>query len=155
MGTLGDSLLAALKEQHQVLREAVEGLDGDALGWRPAEGANSLAMLITHVAEAEGRILRIALEGEVREHEELMATRQKSFDSPARTRAELLALLDGADREAERLAMLFDEANLARERTMRGRTYTSAAWVLRTVAHNGEHVGNALLTRQQLDASGR
>lgn len=151
MSALSDGLLETLKEQHALFRQAVEGVSAAGLNWRPAEGANSLAMLVTHSTEAEGRLLRLALEGEQRDAAEVVATRLKSFDAVAPSVEALVALLDAADAEATRAAPAVDRADLGAERTMRGSTMPAAEWMLRAVAHNGEHVGNALLTRQLWD----
>ncbi len=153
MSAFADALLTVIKEQHAAFRETVRGLGEPELHWTPGEDTNSLAMLISHICESEGRILRIAIEGERRDPEELAATRQKAFDDGQRFAADdLLALLDGADREAERVLAALDHTDPSAVRTHRGTEGTAAFWVARVVAHVGEHAGNALLTRQLLDA---
>ena len=42
-----------LHETHAAMREAVGGLDAEALDWRPAAETNSLAALVAHALEAE------------------------------------------------------------------------------------------------------
>jgi len=153
VSAFADALLSVIKEQHAVFRETVRDLGEPDLHWTPGEDTNSLAMLISHICESEGRILRIAIEGEYRDPEELAATRQKAFDAGQRlAAADLLALLDAADREVGRVLAALDSTDLGAIRTHRGTEGTAAFWVARVVAHLGEHAGNALLTRQLLDA---
>ena len=62
-------------------------------------------------------------------------------------------MLDAADGEATRVLAKLDDTDLAVPRTMRGATGAAAWWVFRVIAHNGEHAGNLLLTRQLWEAS--
>lgn len=153
MGTLSDATLTVLQEQHAAFGEVIEGLSDADLHWKPGAETNSLAMLISHVCESEGRILRIAIEGEHRDPDELIATRLKAFEAgQALTGEDLRTLLAAADREAERVLAKLDASDLAAVRLHRGVEGTAAFWIQRILAHLGEHVGNAYLTRQLLDA---
>ncbi len=152
MSILSTSVLGILREQHEMFREAIAGLSQEALNWRPGADTNSAAMLITHATESEGRILRIAIEGELRDPDELVATRLKSFDAVVDSPDGLVALIDSADAEAARVLAKLDDIDAGTPRTMRGSTGAAAWWVFRVIAHNGEHVGNLLLTRQLWEA---
>lgn len=153
MGAVSDALLTVSREQYETFREVIAGLSESDLRWKPGEDTNSLAMLVSHICESSGRILRIAIEGEYRDPDELIATRLKAFEAGERLSADdLLGLLDATEREAERVFAKLDGADLSAMRTHRGVDGTAAFWVERVVSHVGEHVGNALLTRQLLDA---
>ena len=156
MSSLSDATLAVLVEQHAAFREVLDGLSDADLHWMPGAEMNSLAMLVSHVCESEGRILRIAIEGEYRDPDELIATRLKAFEAgQALTGDDLRTLLAAADAEAARVLPKLDDSDLAAVRVHRGVEGTAAFWVQRVLTHLGEHVGNALLTRQLLEARGK
>jgi hypothetical protein len=49
MATTSDLLVDGFERVQETVREAVEGLDEDALAWRPDAGANSIAWLVWHL----------------------------------------------------------------------------------------------------------
>jgi uncharacterized damage-inducible protein DinB len=45
--------LAQLEDQSRRLRESLEGITADELGWQPGPGTNTIGMLLTHLAVVE------------------------------------------------------------------------------------------------------
>lgn len=145
-----DALRAALRqaftEQHQVMRDLVQGLDADALNWSPGPEMNSIAVLYAHLLDAERFLLAAAL-GETVERDREAAFRYRAPDAAA-----LVQLIDAV--EAESLARIdrLTEDDLATVRAPAGdrlnRRYPGAWWVLHALGHDREHIGQAMITRQ-------
>lgn len=141
-----EAIAATLREQHEVLRQLVRGLPAAVINWSPGPEMNSLAVLIGHLLEAERFLVAAAL-GEV-----VSRDREAWFQYQAPDDVSLLNLIDQTERETlERLQGLTADL-LRREWTppndRLGRRYSGIRWLLHAVAHNREHIGQALLTRQ-------
>ena len=81
---------------HEGFRDQVLGLDHGTLNWRPLPKANSIAVLVTHSLGSEREML----------HSVRRVVTERDRDSEFRAEAEaadLLALLDQADREVDEL----------------------------------------------------
>ncbi len=143
---LRDGLRQTLREQHQVMRELIQGVDTEALNWSPGPEMNSLAVLYAHLLDAERFLLAVAL-GETIQRDRAAAFRYQAPDT-----AMLLQLIDSV--EAESLARVdrLTEEDLATVRTPAGdrlnRRFPGIWWVLHAIEHNREHIGQAMLTRQ-------
>jgi hypothetical protein len=135
-----------LHEAHGELRQAVDGADAATLAWTPdAPDANSISGLVFHVVEAERWLLHNAVGRSVERD------RDAQFGRNATSAVELLAVLDAADAEADRLLEGLTDDHLEAV-VARNATRTGAAWLARSVGHAREHSGQALLTR---DLAGR
>ncbi|HEV8535791.1 MAG TPA: DinB family protein [Candidatus Limnocylindria bacterium] len=128
------------------LIKAVEGLDDEAVNWKPpAPGANSLLVIVTHaVASAEDHVVhRAALKPVTRSRDAEFAARG-SASHLAKRAEEVKRRIDDA------LAGL-DPAGLGEERPEQfpnwpGR-WTVRDTLVHAVAHTAEHAGQAELTR--------
>ncbi len=138
-----------LHECHAGMRTVVAGLDAEALNWRPAEDANSIAALVAHPLDAE-RFLVAAVAGI-----ELDRDREAQFRITAGDAGELASLIDGLEAEVdgyldrirpEALAELVTPPNRA--------SRPGIGWLLHVTSHSREHVGQALLTRQLWERRG-
>ncbi len=143
---------ATLREQHQVLRDLVRGLDEAMLNWVPGPEMNSIAVLVGHLLDAERYLVAAAL-GETVERD-----REAWFRYRAPSDTALLELIDRVEAETlERLSRLTAEA-LSREWTppndRLGRRFTGLRWLLHAIGHNREHIGHAALTRQLAEREG-
>src|SRR5579872_3114983 len=92
----GDArFVQALAEQyralHRVLRNEVQNLTPDALGWIPCEGANSIAVLVTHLLGNEMESVR-TVAGAPSDR-----VRAREFEVRGAGADDLLALIDRAE----------------------------------------------------------
>lgn len=156
-----DPLIAAAREisgwAFDVLRNAVTGLDAEALDWEPAdpEHTNSITVLATHALGATRLLMSVAvgLPEPERSHDAEFATSGLSA-------AELLAHIDDmADQCHEILDGAPEQVDWGqtRPRTMSDgrRTERTAAWyIIHSVDHLRGHADEAALTRHMLDARG-
>lgn len=143
MDPLTAAALETVRGQTSVLRSIIEGLPGEALGWRPGPDTNSLAALVTHAwGAAQAWTARAA-------GEEIARDRESEFRTVA-SPAELIAQID---RGLERIERHLSHADPQRYADVwrgprGGDTRTRAACLLHALEHTQEHVGQALLTRQ-------
>jgi DinB superfamily len=131
------------------LRGTVEGLEPDALNWRPGDETNTVAVLVTHAVGSTRWWLSVAMAQPLPERDrasEFLAT----TDSPT----ELLAWYDGM---GTRCRSLLDaeapfDADAIREVPARSTGMSgpvTAAWALLfCLGHLQEHVAHAQMTRQ-------
>ena len=131
---------------HDGFRDQVVGLDHGTLNWRPLPKANSIAVLVTHSLGSEREMLRsvrrIATERD----------RDAEFKVEAEA-ADLLALLDQADREVdEQLGGLTPE-DLTHDRP-RGDNEPKPGlyWLISNYGHAREHLAQIQLTKQLYDS---
>src|ERR1700716_2992451 len=107
--TVATTLGALYHSVHEHMREHVRGLDHGTINWKPLPLANSIAVLVVHTLGSEREMIRAVRS---------LATER---DRPAEFRAEvdaaeLLALLDEADRELEEHVAALTPADLSEMR---------------------------------------
>jgi hypothetical protein len=150
-----DDFMRAFVEQyravHRVIRDELRGLDAATLSWQPAEGANSIAVLVTHLIGSEIEAVR-TLAGVQSDR-----VRAQEFESHQVDAAQLLALVDRADANLDELSPRIGPAQLAADHVRPGaldKTPKPGVHVLmHSLAHAREHLGQLLLTRQLAAAS--
>lgn len=130
------------------LLKAIDGLDADALNWKPAApGANSLLVLVTHsLASAEDHVVRRGAGKHVqRDRDAEFRTFGDASGLPARA-AEVTRRLD------EALSELDGRLDEERESGIRDWTgkWTVRDTLIHSIAHTAEHAGHAELTRDLL-----
>ena len=125
-------------------REAVRGLDAEALNWTPTlEETNSAAALVHHMWGLERFFIRQVVGGH-----DIGRDRDAEFAARAATADELVRLLHEAQRDtATTLEALRDE-QLTDERDLRGNTRTVQGLLLYATSHLSEHLGHLELTLQ-------
>jgi hypothetical protein len=136
------AVLDLFRPIHGKIREALDGLDPEALSWRPGPEMNSIGALIQHIVATErGNIARItgAPTGGAFAWDE-----QRGYDGPA-----LLKLLDEADAHLDAMGETIPVSSLAMEvnHPHRGPS-TALVLLLQTYGHVYEHYGHLELTRQ-------
>jgi DinB superfamily len=100
---------ALYREIHDKFREQVRGLDHGTLNWRPLPKANSIAILVTHTLGSEREMIRaLRLIESDRDRESEFKVELEAAD--------LLALLDRADRELEMQIAALTTADLTEMR---------------------------------------
>jgi hypothetical protein len=144
--TVTGTLAGLYRALHEQLREHIRGMDHGTLNWRPLPKANSIAVLVVHVLGAERdvmRTLRSAPSDRDREAE-------FRVESDA---ADLLALLDQADRELDEYlgAVTADDLTEMKPRGDRP-PKPGIEWLLSNYGHAREHVAQLELTKQLYDS---
>ena len=125
-------------------REAVRGLDADALNWTPtAEETNSAAALVHHMWGLERFFIRQVVGGR-----DIGRDRDAEFAAQAATAEELVRLLDEAQRDTEATLEALSDAQLAEHRDHRGNAWTVQGLLLYAASHLSEHLGHLELTCQ-------
>src|SRR5712691_3648035 len=140
--TVANTVGGLFHEVHKGIREQVEGVDGEALNWKPHPNANSVAVLVVHTLGSEREMIRAV---------RLLSTER---DRPAEFKAEadaadLLALLDRADRELDEHVAAITGADLTEMRPRGDRPpRPGLEWLVANYGHAREHLAQIQLTRQ-------
>ncbi len=139
---VADTVGRLFHELHQGIREQVEGVDRDAINWKPHPDANSVAVLVVHTLGSEREMIRAV---------RMVSTER---DRPAEFKAEaeaadLLALLDRADRELDEHIGALTAADLSEMRPRGDRPpKPGLEWLVSNYGHAREHLAQIQLTRQ-------
>jgi uncharacterized damage-inducible protein DinB len=145
MATFFDDLCDRFGELHVELSKAVHGLTPKALDWKPAEGANSMAVIIVHALGAERYWI-----GDVALGDPSGRVREEEFKVHGLTAEELESRIAAADAYTRQALRRFTLADLEAERTSRrdGKRF-SVGWCLtHALEHDALHVGHVQLTRE-------
>ena len=150
---MSDPLLPAdiqafLHEGHDVIRTLVTGLPAFAVDWKPGEGTNSIAALVTHTLDAERHLTAAVADLS------LQRDREAAFRVQGLTGDELVAMIDAAERDVDGHLGLVTADRLATTIVRPNRTETGGRWLIRVAAHSREHIGQASLTRQLAEQAG-
>jgi uncharacterized damage-inducible protein DinB len=156
---VGDPFLeaarAVFRRSFDELRGSADGLPAEALNWRPVEGANSIAVLVTHSLHSTRSWLSVALGVPLPERD-----RESEFRAAAGEPSEMLALLEAMSGQC--LGLLDGPGEVdwtamrrTHPRLRRGEPQeVPAAWaLLHALEHLREHAGQAFLTRQLWEAT--
>jgi hypothetical protein len=140
--TVADTIGRLFREVHQGIREQVEGADREALNWKPHPDANSVAVLVVHTLGSEREMIRAV---------RLISTerdRPAEFEAEAEA-ADLVALLDRADRELDEHTSALTAADLDEMRPRGDRPPKAGLeWLLSNYGHAREHLAQIQLTKQ-------
>lgn len=142
-----EDVLEELAGLHDRLTKAASGLTPDQLDRVPAEGANSIAVLITHTLGSEADWLsRAAGRTIVRDRPSEFTTRQKTAE-------DLVSAIERASRVAPELVETAIAAGVDTMRAGGSLAGTSSARTIsyclaHALAHTAEHVGHAEVARQ-------
>jgi uncharacterized damage-inducible protein DinB len=137
-----DGDLAILEELYADLIELVGPLDEEALNRRPpAEGANSIAVLVRHIAGSVGAWCSRALDEPF----------ERDRDAEFRSLDDAPTLVEALEASRETFRSLFtrlDAVDLTAMRDVPGGEPVTAGWCLaHAIRHAGEHWGQIQLTR--------
>jgi hypothetical protein len=144
--TLALTLRGLFGSIHDKFREQVAGADRGTLNWRPLPQANSVAVLIAHTLGAERDMIR-AVRAIANERD-----RDAEFHVELDA-ADLLAMLDDADRELDENLAALTPADLTDLRPRGDRPpQPGIVWLLGSYGHAREHLAQAELTKQLYDS---
>jgi hypothetical protein len=144
--TVADAIRTLYHDVHDKLRDQVRGLDHGTLNWSPLPKANSIAVLVTHTLGSEREMIRSLRQ---------MSTdrdREAEFKVEAEA-ADLLALLDLADRELDEHLAALMAADLTEMRPRGDRPpRPGIEWLASNYGHTREHLAQIELTKQLYDS---
>jgi hypothetical protein len=144
--TTANTIGGLFHEVHQGIREQVQGVDRDALNWKPHPDANSVVVLVVHTLGSEREMIRAV---------RLLSTerdRTAEFKAEAEA-ADLLALLDRADRELDEHIGAIKAADLTEMRPRGDRPpKPGLEWLVSNYGHAREHLAQIQLTNQLREA---
>lgn len=138
IATIGEGLRGI----HKKMRDAVGGLDRDALNWRPHPDASTIAVVITHTLESEREMLGAVRGVKVPRNRPSEFLVNKDPD-------ELLEMLDRADAWLVEQTNGMSDADLLAPRP-RGENPPQPGlyWLLTNYGHAREHLAQIELTKQ-------
>lgn len=142
-----DAFRTVLARQKAFGEHCVGQLDDQQLQARPLPGANSVAVIMRHIAGSmRSRFTDFpATDGEKPDRD-----RESEFDAPPARRA-LIEQWDASWRILFDVLAGLSDADLARTVTIRGEPHTVAHALCRALDHYGYHVGQiAMLSRAQV-----
>ena len=136
----------AFHDLHENLRVQVRGLDSGTLNWRPLPKANSVAVLVTHTLGSELEMIRSVRSMPAQRD------RDSEFRAEADT-AQLLEMIDAADREMGELIAALTAADMTDLRPRGDRTPEAGIyWLITNYGHAREHLAQIELTKQLYDS---
>lgn len=142
----GAVVLALFKQLHQQIRDELGNLDDSAVGWVPLEGANSIAVILTHLVGSEAESLRVTAGMEV------TRDRDREFVPVDQTLDDLREMLARADRMIDDVAGRLTPERLTREAPLptlpANERRPGLTWLIGNYGHAREHVGQIQLTKQ-------
>jgi hypothetical protein len=131
---------------HDQLREQVRGLDHGTINWKPLPLANSIAVLVVHTLGSEREVVH-SLRSRATDRD-----RGSEFKAEAEA-AELLAMLDQADRDLDELVGGLSAADLTEMRPRGDRPpKPGLEMLLSNYGHAREHLAQIELTKQLYDS---
>jgi len=144
--TLANTLTRLYRSVHDQMREHVQGMDHGTLNWRPLPKANSMAVLVVHVLGAEREVMRTL--------RSVPSDRDREAELRAEAEAaDLLALLDQADRELDEYLGAVTAADLTETKPRGSRPpKPGIEWVVSNYGHAREHLAQLELTKQLYDS---
>ena len=133
------------------LRRTLDGVEGEALNWRPVgDESSSVYMLTTHMMGMAMGMCAIAT-GKTPQRD-----RAAEFAAVGTDAAPLLKLIDDAQQAVEQSLSELTEEMLGETRAFMGGENTAGGLLVLMARHLGEHLGHVTLTRQlweQLEAA--
>ncbi len=144
--TIAETIGALFRDVHHEMREQVDGLDRDALNWKPHPQANSIAVLVFHTLGSEREMIN-AVRG-IR----IDRDRSAEFEIEADA-ADLIALLELADEDLDIHipAITAHDLTVPRPRGDR-QPRPGLEWLVRNYGHAREHLAQLELTKQLYDS---
>ena len=131
---------------HDQMREQVRGMDHGTINWKPLPLANSIAVLIVHTLGSEREMIRAV--------RKLTTERDRDAEFKAESdAADLIALLDQADRELDEHLGALTAADLTEMRPRGDRPpKPGLEWLISNYGHAREHLAQIELTKQLYDS---
>jgi hypothetical protein len=144
--TVADTIRTLYHEVHSKFRDQVRGLDHGTLNWSPLPKANSIAVLVTHTLGSEREMVRAL--------RQMPSDRDRDAEFKVEAEAaDLLALLDQADRELDEHFAALAAADLTEMRPRGERApRPGIEWLASNYGHAREHLAQIELTKQLYDS---
>lgn len=144
--TVAKTVAALYHEVHDKMRDQVRGMDHGTLNWSPLPKANSIAVLVTHTLGSEREMIRAL--------RQMASDRDRDAEFRIESEAaDLLALLDQADRELDEHIAALTPADLTELRPRGDRPpKPGIAWLISNYGHAREHLAQMELTKQLYDS---
>jgi uncharacterized damage-inducible protein DinB len=138
-----------LESLHNDCRAQISGMTEAELGWSPAEGMNSMAVLIAHIAGAERYWIGDVVMGETSNRD-----RDQEFTTSGKSEEVLSGMLDSALGYCREAFGRLTRNQLAEVRTSPrdGREYSVAWSIAHVLEHTALHLGHLQITKQLLDS---
>lgn len=145
--TMTEAVVSGAQAQFRVvvndLRQALDGLEGEALNWRPVgDESSSIYMLVSHMMGMAGGMCAVA------RGEEPQRDRAAEFAAAGTRSEDLLRLIDETQAKVEEALSTVTEEMLTAPREFVGNESTGAGMLAVMIRHLGEHLGHVALTRQ-------
>jgi hypothetical protein len=144
--TVATTVGALFHSVHEEMRKQVRGLDHGTINWKPLPLANSIAVLVVHTLGSEREMIRAVLK--------LTTERDRDAEFKAESdAADLIALLDQADRELDEQLGALTAADLTEMRPRGDRPpKLGLEWLVSNYGHAREHLAQVELTKQLYDS---
>lgn len=145
MNLFYEALLDRFHELHQQIVQILADLPPDALDWKPADGMNSVSVLVMHITGAERFLI-----GDVVMGEPSNRVREAEFEVAGMSKEELLQRIHETEEYIKDALSRLSLSELEMQRTHpRHGKQVSVAWaILHALEHAGIHVGHIELTAQ-------
>jgi uncharacterized damage-inducible protein DinB len=144
--TFVEAFVEHYRAAHQTLVSEIGVLSDEAINWIPCEGANSIAVLVTHLLGNEVESLNVVTGAPSGRN------RPAEFAVRAATSDQLLTLINQADATLEELGTRIQpnelEASFVRPAALDQTPRPGIFLLLHSVTHAREHLGQILLTKQ-------
>lgn len=143
-----ENYLLVLNDLRNQVKTLLEGLPQEALDWRPINdeeelATNSLAVMATHLAGSEAFWIKEVIGGQ-----SIRRERDAEFVIKGLGLSKLIAKLDTAGKETQRVLSSLTPVQLEETRKFRERTVTVRWSILHVIEHYAMHAGHMQLTRQ-------
>jgi hypothetical protein len=144
--TVATTIGALFHSVHDAIRGQVRDLDHGTINWKPLPLANSIAVLVVHSLGSEREMIRAV--------RKLTTERDRDAEFKVESdAADLIALLDKADRELDEHVSALTAADLTEMRPRGDRPpKTGLEWLISNYGHEREHLAQIELTKQLYDS---
>lgn len=136
------------REVHAQIRKLIDGLDREALNWKPHPEANSIAILITHTLESEREMLAAVRGVKVPRDRPSEFTVESDLDH-------LVEMLEHADAWLTEQTGPMAASDLTADRPRGDRPpRRGVVWLVTNYGHAREHLAQMELTKQLYEGRG-
>ena len=148
MGPEVDAYLADLGELRDQVKSLLEGLDPEALDWRPIEGVgehatNSLTAMVVHLVGSETYWMKEVIGGK-----KIVRDRDAEFVTKGISSSELQAKIGAVGKVTTEVLSALTGKQLGETRKWRDRSVSVRWCILHVIEHYALHLGHMQLTRQ-------
>ena len=140
--------LTDFEELREQIKSLLEGLDPEALDWRPIEGAgelatNSLTAMVVHLVGSETYWMKEVIGGK-----KIVRDRDAEFVTKGLSVPEMRAKIEASGKVTREILSALTEKQLEESRKWRDRSVSVRWCILHVIEHYAQHLGHMQLTRQ-------